>query len=172
MITLTIITIIIIIIVVNNANKPDKKNNKEIAINQQKVANLPDMYFHAKELTSTQKALNLWPSDKDMLQVFKYDSGTQFIYLKMKDGRFVNCPLSQLDVTFDKLNGIYYLYIKQGQVKFSFYRYDYVFTKNEWDIILDTLTLAGITRNVAILGTTYKNMEKANTVLKIIKALQ
>ena len=90
----------------------------------------------------------------------------------MKDGRYVDCPLSLLDVTFDVACGIYRIVIKHNNVKFSFYRYDHIFTKKEWEIILDTLTLAGTTRNVAIMGSAYKNMSKVNTVLKIIKALQ
>ena len=89
----------------------------------------------------------------------------------MKDGRFVNCPLSQLDITFDKVGALYRIVVKHNNVKFSFYQYAYVFSDKEWEVILDTLTLAGTTRNVSIMGSAYKNLNKANTVLKIIKAL-
>lgn len=169
MITLTFI--IIAIIAIYKSSSPDKKSKKQIEENNAAIAQLPDISFSAKEMSSMQKALNMWPGDKDLLQEFKYISSSQTIYMRMKDGRAVCCPLSQLDVTFDKLNGLYRIVIKNGAVKFSFYKFSYVFTNREWDVILDTLTLAGTTRNVEIMGTTYKNMTKANTVLKIIKAI-
>lgn len=169
---ITLLIIIIIIWAIVKSNSKDKKSQKEQAIDEEKTASLPDMTFYAKEMTSTQKALNMWPGDKDLLQEFRYTSSNRMIYMKMRDGRFVNCPLSQLDVTFDKVSGMYRIVIKNDNVKFSFYQYSYVFTDKEWDIILSTLTLAGTTRNVEIMGSTYKNLSKVNTVLKIIKALQ
>jgi len=168
----TLLIIIIVVWVIVKSNSKDKKSKKEQAINEEKTASLPDMAFYAKEMTSTQKALNMWPGDKDLLQEFRYISSSRMIYLKMKDGRFVNCPLSQLDVTFDKVSGIYRIVIKNSNVKFSFYQYSYVFTDNEWDVILSTLTLAGTTRNVEIMSSTYKNLSRANTILKIISKLQ
>ena len=169
---ITLLIIIIIIWAIVKSNSKDKKSQKEQAIDEEKTASLPDMTFYAKEMTSTQKALNMWPGDKDLLQEFRYTSSNRMIYMKMREGRFVNCPLSQLDVTFDKVSGMYRIVIKNDNVKFSFYQYPYVFTDKEWDIILSTLTLAGTTRNVEIMGSTYKNLSKVNTVLKIIKALQ
>lgn len=169
---ITLLIICIVVYAIYKANSKDKKSINDIVQNEERTASLPDMSFNAKEMTSTQKALNMWPGSKDLLQTFRYTSSTKTIFLKMKDGRYVNCPLSQLDVTFDNVGGIYRIEIKKDDVKFSFYRYDYVFDKKEWEIILDTLTLAGTTRNVAIMGSAYKNMSKVNTVLKIIKALQ
>ncbi len=169
---ITLLIIIIVIWAIVKANSPDKRSKKELARNEKQIAQLPNMTLYAKEMSSTQKALNLWPGDKDLLQVFKYTNNNQQIYLKMKDGRSVNCPLSQLDVTFDKVSGVYRIVIKNNSTTFSFYKYDYVFTEKEWEVILNTLTLAGTTRNVAIMGSTYKNLNKVNTVLKIIKALQ
>ena len=168
----TLLIIIIVVWIIVKSNSKDKKSKKELAINEARTASLPDMAFYAKEMTSTQKALNMWPGDKDLLQEFRYTSSSRMIYLRMKDGRFVNCPLSQLDVTFDKVSGLYRIVIKNGNVKFSFYQYSYVFTDNEWDVIMSTLTLAGTTRNVEIMGSTYKNLSKVNTVLKIISKLQ
>ena len=169
MFTLFIIFIVVFVIIASNSK--DTKSKKELAKNCQIIATLPDISFRAKEMTSTQKALNLWPRDNDILQEFKYLSENKTIYLKMKDGRYVDCPLSQLDVTFDKVNAIYRFVIRYKDVKFSFYQWAYTFTDKEWDVIINTLTLAGITRNVAIMGASYKNLQKANTVLKIIKAL-
>ena len=168
----TLLIIIIVVWAIVKANSKDKKSKKEQAINEEKTASLPDMAFYAKEMTSTQKALNMWPGDKDLLQEFRYTSSNRMIYMKMRDGRFVNCPLSQLDVTFDKVSGMYRIIIKNGGVKFSFYQYSYIFSDDDWEVILSTLTLAGTTRNVEIMGSTYKNLSKANMVLKIIAKLQ
>lgn len=169
---LTLIVIIIVVVIIIKSNSPDNKSYKQQAIDEERTANLPDMYFHAKEMTSAQKALNMWPRDSDLLQEFRYTGSNRLIYMKMKDGRLVNCPLSALDVTFDKVGALYRFVIKNSNVTFSFYQYSYVFTDKEWDIIISTLTLAGITRNVGIMGSTYKNITRVNTILKIIKAMQ
>ena len=167
----TLLFIFIIVFALIASNSKDSKSKKKLAENSRIISTLPDISFRAKEMTSMQKALNLWPNDNDILQEFKYFKENKTIYLKMKDGRYVNCPLSLLDVTFDKVNALYRFVIRNNDVKFSFYQWDYTFTKKEWDVIINTLTLAGTTRNVAIMGTSYKNLQKANTVLKIIKAL-
>jgi len=169
---LTLIVIIIVVVIIANSNSPDKKSYKQQVIDEERTANLPDMYFHAKEMTSTQKALNMWPSDNYLLQEFGYTSSNRMIYIKMKDGKSVNCPLSALDVTFYKAGAIYRFLIRNNNVEFIFNQYAYVFTDKEWDIIVSTLTLAGTTHNIGIMSSAYKNMTKVNTILKIIKAMQ
>ena len=109
----------------------------------------------------------MWPSDKDVLKWVKYTSSTRNIYLEMKDGRHVSCPLSQLDVTFDRINKLNRFVISNGPT-FSFYEYAYVFTDAEWDVIIRLLMLAGTTHNIAIMGSAYKN---ANMIASLIKAL-
>lgn len=150
---------------------PDKKSKKRQKEDAERLAQLPDISFFAKQMSALQKTLNLWPSDKDILQVFRYTSANQSIYLKMKDGRFINCPLDLLEVSFEKTNGLYRIVAKNNSMKFSFYGFDYVYTSKEWSIIYSVLTLAGKTHNVEIMGSTYKNIAKANTILKVIKAM-
>ena len=163
--------VIAIIVCVIKASGADKRSDKEKAEIAEKVATLPDMSFVAKEMTSAQKAAYLWPGDKDLLQVFKYDSDTQTIYMEMKDGRSVNCLLSELRVDFGKVNSLYRIEIHHESVKFSFYKYSFVFTNDEWDCILNTLLLAGTTSNAAIMGSAYKNVNRAMTIMKILSKL-
>lgn len=168
--------IIIMIIAICSTYKKDKKSKKQLAKNEECLSKLPDMYYTANKnnLSSLDK---FFISDKDMLEVFQYTSSSRSIYLKMKDGRSISCPLSELDVRFDKVKifssvrKVYYAYCKHGSTNFSFYEFPEVFTSKQWEVIFSTLTLAGTTRNVDIMGSAYKNMERANTVLKIIKAL-
>ena len=170
---ITFIVIILVVLSIIQANSPDKKSKKQLAINEKRIAVLPDMEFYAKEMSSMMKALNLWPDDKVLLQEFKYTSINKMIYLKTKDGKFIKCSLSDLVVYFDKgKGGPYQITVKNNSTKLFFYALSTLFTNKEWDIILSTLTLAGTTYNVDILGSTYKNLTKVNTVLRIIKALQ
>lgn len=169
MFTFCIIVFIIILIIARYQD--DKKSNKELARIEYQTQQLPDLYFCMHQMTSTQKVLNLWPSDNDILQSFKYEANTRVITLTMKDGRSITCPLSELFVDFDKVQSMYRFEVKYGGSKFSFYQYAYIYTDKEWDIIISVLTLAGHTRNVSIMGSTYKNLSRASTILKIIKAI-
>ncbi|MDE6722278.1 MAG: hypothetical protein K2J84_09070, partial [Bacteroidaceae bacterium] len=164
---------IVIIIIAICCGFMSPKDKKQLAKNEECLAKLPDIFYKAHEMSSTEKALNLWPSNKDLLDIFQYTSENRCIYMKMKDGRSISCPLSELDVEFDKVarTSLYRIVVRNGKTKFSFYGFEYVFTKKQWDVIFSTLTLAGITRNASIMGKAYKNMEKAATILKIIKAI-
>lgn len=168
---ITLFIIIIVIVVACIANSTDSKSKKELARIEEETLQLPDLYFRMHEMTTAQKAFNLFPSDKDLLDIFKYEANTRNITLTMKDGRSVTCPLSELYVQFDKVSGHYRFVIKNSGTKFSFYKFNYVFTDKEWDIIIGVLMLAGQTSNISIMGSTYKNLSKANTILKIIKAI-
>ncbi len=171
--------IVLIVIVVISSNSKDKKSNKQLAKNEELLKQIPDMYYVAREMTSAQRALNLWPRDKDMLDVFQYKSDTREIYLKMKDGRSISCPLADLDVGFgavDRYCQLHCIIIRQyDQILFTFYEYAYTFTDEEWNDILATLTFAGTTRNVAIMSErfrkTQKGFAKMNRFLNILKHL-
>lgn len=167
MLTFLFIVLMVYLIVRAISNPADKKSAKKLAMIETQTAQLPDISLCANEMSSWQKAANLWPSDKDVLKRVKYTSSTRNIYLEMKDGRHVSCPLSQLDVTFDRINKLNRFVISNGPT-FSFYEYAYVFTDAEWDVIIRLLMLAGTTHNIAIMGSAYKN---ANMIASLIKAL-
>lgn len=167
----TLFIIIVVVAIICSAGKKDKKSEEDLARIEEETQRLPDLYFRMHEMTSTQRALNLFPGDKDILEILKYNAATRNITLKMKDGRSVTCLLSELYVIFSKTNGLYRFEIRHGKTRFSFYKFAYVFTDKEWDVIINVLTLAGETTGIDIFGSTYKNMTRVNTVLKIIKAI-
>lgn len=167
---LLLISIIWAVIMIKKMFTADKRNDEQQALVDKQIAELPDINICAKEMTSTQKALNLWPSDKDLLKIFRYNHNTKKLYMQMKDGRSVDCGLNELKVEFAKM-GTLCVEIHRNGFLFSFYQYDYVFTDKEWEVILSTLSLAGKTEGIWVLGDSYKNMSKAKTVMKIIKLL-
>jgi len=170
MLTFLFIVLMIYLIARAISNPADKKSAKKLAAIETQTAQLPDISLCAKEMNSWQKAANLWPSDKDVLKRVRYTSSTRNIYLEMKDGRRVSCPLSQLDVTFDRLNQLNRFVIGNGP-KFSFYEYAYTFTDAEWDVIKRLLMLAGTTHNIAIMGSTYNNINKVASLIKALNKL-
>lgn len=170
MITLIVFCLIGYVIYKAFSNPADKKSKKQIALDADKKANLPDIYLKGKRLGSWEKAANLFPGDRDILDIFQYRSSDRSVYLKMLDGRSITCPLSQLDVTFDKAT-IYRFVIRHNKTSFSFYQFDYVFKKEEYDVIIGVLLLAGTTHNRGIMGSTYKNTAKAATIIKILSKL-
>ena len=149
---ITLLIICFVIYAFYKAGSKDKKSIEDIVNKENKIASLSNMSFVAKEMTFTQNVLNKLPSKYDLLQEFGYTSNTKTIYLKMKDGRYVKCPLSQLDVLFDNVKGTYRIAITHNNsFQFSFYVYNNIFKDTEWKAIIDTLTLAGTTRNAAIM---------------------
>lgn len=170
----TILIIIIVIIAFCCGGSKDKKSQKQLQENEDALAKLPDIYYKSKDLSTLDRFFR-GCSNKDILDIFQYTSTNRSIYLKMKDGRSISCPLAELDVLFDKVKtgpvtSIYRIVCKKGSTKFSFYGFD-TFTDEQWEVIYSTLTLAGITRNVKIMGKKYQNMQKAVTVLKILSKL-
>ena len=171
MITFFIIIVLGFIIYKAIVNPSDKKDKKEIVEDKEKIAQLPDICFKGKELSSLQRAANMFPGKKDILDIFKYNSSDHSIYMKMLDGRNISCFLSELDVTFDKVSSIYRFLVTDGKTKFSFYQFDFVFSKEQYEVITGVLLLAGTTHNKSIMGSTYKNMSRAATVIKIMSKL-
>lgn len=168
---ITLLIIIGVAICIYNATHADHKSSKQKMEQESAIENLPDIYLRAHQMTSGQKALNLWPSDRDLLEIFQYTRAGKVVYLKMKDGRSISCPLSDLDVYFDKSKSLYRIVVTYKQMKFSFYSYDFVFTSNEYNTIYNTLLLAGKTHNAAIMGQTYKNIAAAGKILKVISKM-
>lgn len=158
--------IVIFIVAICSMHSKDKKSKKQLEKNEEILAKLPDIYYTATD------------SFFGNLEVFHYTSSNRSIYLKKKGDELISCPLSQLDVFFYKETRVikhYRITCKNGSKEITFYGSvsgdGMGFTKEQWEVIYSTLTLAGVTRNVAIMGKSYKNMEKATTVLKILSKL-
>ncbi len=168
MITLFIIIVVIAII----SSSSNDKSKKEQAKAQQVAKQIPDLYIKGKKLTSKERALNLWPSEYDILDVFQFNSADSSIYLKMLDGRSIHCPLSNLEVDFgDMNNGMYRFGISYGKTSFSFYNYAYVFSDEEYNAIANVLLLAGITHNTFIFSNSYKFCKGVNSAARVYNKL-
>lgn len=152
-------------------NPADKKSKKQAIKDEEKTASLPDIYIKGKALSSWEKALDGFPAKNDILDVFKYNSSDRSVYLKMLDGRSISCPLSQLDVTFDKMGVTYRFVVTDKRTKFSFYQYDYVFTSDQYNVIIGILLLAGTTHNKAIMGSAHKTLSNVATIVKFLSKL-
>ncbi len=173
MITLLFIFLIIFVIV-KIINPADKKSEKQKAKDDQALTELPDICLKGKSLGKWEKALNLCPKDKETLDVFEYRRSDRSITIKVKNGDTISCPLEQLDVNFEKVVGMYGMYefkVSHEKRKIKFYNFDNVFSKKEYDVIIGVLWLAGTTHNREIMGSTYKNMSRAATVIKILSKL-
>ena len=176
---LFIIIIVVGILITIASSSKDKKSKKKLAENEELLKQIPDINYKARKMTGTQKALNLWPRDVDMLDVFQYNSNNRQIYLQMKDGRYVSCALADLDVEFgavDRYHKQHYIVIRlYGKKQFSFYEYAYIFTDTEWNDMFALLTFAGTTRNVSIMSKRFRNtqnaLSKMNTFMNILKHL-
>lgn len=138
---------------------------------EEKTASLPDIYIKGKTLSSWEKALAGFPAKTNVLDIFKYNSSDRSVYLKMLDGRSISCPLSQLDVTFDKMGVTYRFVVTDKRTKFSFYQYEYVFTNDQYNVIIGVLLLAGTTHNKSIMGSAHKTLSNVATIVKFLSKL-
>ena len=171
MITLLIIIFIVFVIYQAIKNPSDKKSKKEEIHDEEEISKLPNINFKGKPLTSWECVANMFPRKNGILDVFMYNSSDRSIYMRMLDGRSISCPLSKLDVSFDKVNPLFRFYVTDGNTKFSFYNFAYVFSEKQYEVIIGVLLLAGTTHNKSIMGSTYKNMSRAATVIKIMSKL-
>ena len=171
MITLLIIIFIVFVIYQAIKNPSDKKSKKEEIHDEEEISKLPNINFKGEPLTSWECVANMFPRKNGILDVFMYNSSDRSIYMRMLDGRSISCPLSKLDVSFDKVNPLFRFYVTDGNTKFSFYNFAYVFSEKQYEVIIGVLLLAGTTHNKSIMGSTYKNLSKISTIVKIISKL-
>lgn len=162
----TLLIIIAVIWVVVAANRKDKRPKDA----DEKIQELPAIHYKApvKDKAGRFWSGELLETDSSILDEFNYDNG--FLTLKMRDGKKLCGRLSDTVVTFSKMSFSTYFEIKVGKEKVSFAKLE-TFTKDEWDVIIGVLLLAGTTYGRDIFSSTYKNLSRANLVLKIISKL-
>ena len=176
MITAIIICVLIGYFVYKLADKQEKKVERKLqkTAKQEKatIASLPDIHFEAREMTTAQKALNLNLGDKYLLQTFEYKKNGRTIFLKMKNGDSIFGPLSEAEVRFERWGKENHnVYIQIGQKTFSFSTMAFIFPDKEWEVILHMLSLAGKAHNISAIQPINKNIDRALTVMKILKYL-
>lgn len=127
--------------------KPEEVDPKE---REAALANMPNLYFKAKEYTKTEKALNLWESESNVLDSLSYNCETRKVKLTMVDKTVYERHIDDLQVKFERTKGILAYYIGQGAIShfgsgdISFCR-NGLFSKEEWAQIGELLLLAGKT---------------------------
>ena len=161
------------------ADKEEKKIEKKAQnrVRQEKatMGSIPDIHIVAKEMTEAEKALNLYPAAKDLLQSFDYCKSGSIITLKMKNGDTLTGEISKLEVWFEKwLTENHIVRVSNGSKLITFYTMSFVFTDSQWEVILHMLSLAGKAHNIMAIeppSQLEKNLSRANTILKIIRLI-
>lgn len=164
MITLLFILIVLVAIF---SFKPDKKNMQLV---NEEIQKLPKISLRGKNMTGTQKFLNLAYDDDEILNSFLYESGA--VKLEMKNGKYIFAPLSEIEVRFTKSNNMIFVTVKRGNIKIEFREMAFLYTQQEWEVIYKVLSLAGRTYGADMFSDLNKNIGKVNSILKALKALQ
>lgn len=127
--------------------KPEEVDPKE---REAALANMPNLYFKAKEYTKTEKAMNLWESDVHVLDSLSYNCETRKVKFTMMDKTIYERHIDDLQVKFMRVKGIFSYCIGEGAIshlgsgELYFYRTT-LFSKEEWVQIGELLLLAGKT---------------------------
>ena len=155
--------------------KAEVKAQKKVKQEKATLGSLPDIHLVAKEMTKVEKALNLYPADKDLLQSFDYSKSGRIVTVKMKNGYTLSGEISKLEVWFEKIGKENHkVKVSNGEKSLEFYTMASLYDDKQWEVILHMLSLAGKAHNVIAIeppSQLEKNLGRANTVLKIIKLL-
>lgn len=171
MCTIIFVCVVLFIIIMISNNKKDKKP----ANYDQQVNELPPCVYQAREMTSGEKALNLWPSDSKLLNYFAYQNG--IITIRMKNGQTMSGPIRQFAAKFENLPkyGLTEAYVSYNGAKITITCYAYIFTDEEWANIFAYLTYCGETRRAdKITGKRYDAQDAikhAGAAIKIISKI-
>ena len=155
--------------------KQEIKAQKKVKQEKATLGSLPDIHIAAKEMTKAEKALNLYPADKDLLQSFDYSKSGRVVTVRMKNGDTLTGEISKLEVWFEKWGKENHIVkVSNGSKLITFYTMSFLFTDSQWEVILHMLSLAGKAHNVIAIeppSQLEKNLGRANTILKIIKLI-
>ena len=162
----TLFIIIIVIVVVIASNKKDKRPKDA----DEKIKELPPIHYKvpAKDKTGRFWSGELFEFDGCILDEFEYNSG--LLTLKMRDGKRLVGLLSDAVVKFNKSSDGTTFNVKLDKKEVEFCKLD-TFTKEEWEVIINVLLLAGTTYGKGIFGKTYKNISRSALIMKIISKL-
>ena len=164
MITLGIILIIVLMIYAYN--KKDKRSNDA----DEKIRELPPIHYHSidQDIGKRFWTGELFEVDSNVLKDFNYSNGV--LTLTTKKGIMVSGLLSEMVVRFTKMNGVTVITVKSNGKTLEVTKLGN-FTDSQWETMIRILLLAGTTYGADIFSDAYKNMSKANMVLKIISKL-
>ena len=162
-----LITIVAIYCTIKAQNTADKRS----ATADRQIQELPPIHFHSQKTSTVNKILSLefFESKDGILEDFRYNNGN--LTLTLRSGQQLSGRLDQLAVRFEKISGLTVIsvgYSDKNKITFSQYNN---FTDNQWDTIINVLMLAGTTYGAYIFGSTYKNINRANLVMKVLSKL-
>lgn len=179
-----ILCTVCIIVALNNGSNPDKSglhfdDASKIEEYKRNLSQLESCYYKCKELSNSEKALNLWPSDSSLLESFNFSNG--HVSLRMKDGKTISGDILNMSARFSVLNGDNVVCkLTCGSVELEFKTIWHLFSDEEWYDIMNCLTWCGTTYNVNAYISVYnknntasgKAIKYANVLLKGIRIIQ
>ena len=163
---ITLLFIALIVWVIYAYNKKDERSSDA----DERIQELPAILYHSKEQDSGKRFFTgeLFESNKNVLLDFNYNNG--FLTLTMKSGNKVSGLLNQMSVRFEKLMGETYITVKANNNKVKIIKLGN-FTDAQWENMIGVFLLAGTTYGSEIFSSMYKNLSRANIILKIISKL-
>lgn len=135
--------------------------------------------FYGKELTTTEKFLNLGITDSSQLKYFSYNN--RQIEIVMKDGKKLNGNLENLKADFSILQGDNIsCRVSHGNTSIKIFSVWHLLKEEEWYELFNILTHCGEVKNLSEYTALYnkthtklgKGLSYANTALKVIKHFQ
>lgn len=162
----TLLFIILIVIVIVSYNTKDKRVENA----DEKIQELPPIHFYSKHQDSGARFWTgeLFQSNGNILKEFNYCQG--MLTLTMKNGDSLSGLLSAMTVRFEKVSFDIYITVNLDGKKVKIIEVGN-FSDSQWETMIEVLMLAGTTYGAGIFSSAYKNMSRANLVLKIISKL-
>ena len=148
------------------SNNKKKKQFAEMERKRAQIEQLPPFHFYAKPDSTWNKIMNFGASDKQLLSEISFDRG--YIRLLNRKGYMINTPLIGMYVQFYRQYGVIMYLIKTPHGNMDFYGTGN-FSKEEWDVINYTLSLAGRTSGTPVATNLEKGLGAAKTIMNIMK---
>lgn len=146
--------------------KAELEAQQRYMIFQERLAEMrksPEIYIKTPDLSG---ARGIFVEKKHSIDTFKYGNG--IVEITMRDGSYVSSYLSSLSVTFEEIPGTIKTTVDN---RVEFVKYIEQFGPSTWDQIYNILLQAGITHGEEIFSSTYKNIKRVNTALKVVNAV-
>lgn len=160
---ITLFIIICFVIAIYCALQPDKRNEEQQQQVKDSIKQLPVIDLHARPTTTFQNILNL-STKSSKIETFYHEKG--WIRIKMQDGKFFKSHLNNIKTQFHEIKGITQMTVSSGKRSITIVKYEYIFTEDEWDIIIKTLMLSGVTFGSHIFWKTYKNVSLLSSIIQ------
>lgn len=107
------------------------KDPKKIEEYKSKLVQLESCSYKCKEMSDSEKAMNLWPKESALLETFSFANG--FISIRMKDGKTLSANLLDVSTKFIICQGDNVrCLVTCGENSIEFFTIAYLFKDEEW----------------------------------------